>query len=119
ESNTGWVLDSQVNNAVIAVNRLLKAGVPVQRLPAQDGAYFVPAGNREALLAALHGTGVVAAVAGQGASAGGVPMRAPRIALWDRYGGSMVSGWTRLVLENFGFDYEVVYPQQILAGKLR
>ncbi|MNM77741.1 hypothetical protein D3C81_896040 [compost metagenome] len=119
ESNTGWVLDSQVNNAVIAVNRLLKAGVPVQRLPAQDGAYFVPAGNRETLLAALHGTGVVAAVAGQGASAGGAPVRAPRIALWDRYGGSMVSGWTRLVLENFGFDYEVVYPQQILAGKLR
>ncbi|WP_449465955.1 M14 family metallopeptidase [Stenotrophomonas humi] len=119
ESNTGWVLDSQVNNAVIAVNRLLKAGVPVQRLPAQDGAYFVPAGSREALLAALHGTGVVAAMAGQGASAGGVPVRAPRIALWDHYGGSMVSGWTRLVLENFGFDYEVVYPQQILTGKLR
>src|SRR5690606_36759102 len=31
----------------------------------------------------------------------------------------MVSGCTRLVLENFGFDYEVVYPQQILTGKLR
>ena len=119
ESATGWVLDSQVNNAVIAVNRLLKAGVPVQRVPAQDGAYFVPAGNRDALVAALHETGVVAAVAGRGVVIDGVPVRAPRIALWDRYGGSMVSGWTRLVLENFGFDYEVVYPQQILAGKLR
>jgi len=42
----------------------------------------------------------------------------PRIALWDQYGGSMVSGWTRLVLENFGFDYTVVFPQRIMAGHL-
>ncbi|MGH8053228.1 MAG: M14 family metallopeptidase [Stenotrophomonas sp.] len=119
ESNAGWVLDARVNNAVIAVNRLLKAGVSVQRLPAQDGAYFVPAGNRVALMTALHETGVAAVAAGKGVAADAVPVRAPRIALWDRYSGSMVSGWTRLVLENFGFDYEVVYPQQILAGNLR
>ncbi len=119
ESASGWVLDARVNNAVIAVNRLLKAGVPVQRLAAQDGAYYVPAGNRDALVAALHETGVTARAAGEGVALTGVPLHAPRIALWDHYGGSMVSGWTRLVLENFGFDYSVVYPQQILAGKLR
>jgi hypothetical protein len=42
-----------------------------------------------------------------------------RIALWDRYGGSMPSGWTRWLLEQFEFPFEVVFPAQIDAGKLR
>ena len=33
-----------------------------------------------------------------------------RIALYDQYGGSMPSGWTRLEFENFEIPYEVVYP---------
>ncbi len=42
----------------------------------------------------------------------------PRVALWDRYGGSMESGWTRLVLEQYGFDFEVVYPPDLDRGDL-
>ena len=42
-----------------------------------------------------------------------------RIALWDRYGGSMPSGWTRLIFEQFGFEFDVVYPPQFDAGGLR
>lgn len=42
----------------------------------------------------------------------------PRVALWDRYGGSMESGWTRLVLEQFAFDFEVVFPPDLDAGGL-
>lgn len=118
DSAKGWVLDARQNNSFIAVNRLLKAGVAVRRLPAQDGAFLVPAGNQPALVAALKGTGVAARPAAGGEKAG-APLRAPRIALWDHYGGSMVSGWTRLVLENFGFEYEVLHPRQILAGGLR
>ena len=34
----------------------------------------------------------------------------PRIALWDQYGGSMPSGHVRWLLEQFEFDFEVVYP---------
>ena len=29
-----------------------------------------------------------------------------KIGLWDRYGGSMPSGWTRMILEDFEFDFE-------------
>ncbi|MEA5665978.1 M14 metallopeptidase family protein [Stenotrophomonas sp. MH1] len=117
-SSRGWLLDARVNNAFIAVNRLLKAGARVSRVPSRDGAFLVAGLEADALAVALRGTGVAAAVAPADVVAE-APLRAPRIALWDRYGGSMVSGWTRLVLENFGFDYEVVYPQQILAGDLR
>ena len=43
---------------------------------------------------------------------------APRIALWDRYGGSMESGWTRWIMEQFGIPFTVVYPTEINAGNL-
>jgi len=42
----------------------------------------------------------------------------PRIALWDRYGGSMESGWTRWIMDQFGIPYKVVYPQELDAGQL-
>jgi len=42
-----------------------------------------------------------------------------RIGLWDQYGGSMPSGWTRWIFEQFEFPYEVVYPQELNAGELR
>ena len=33
-----------------------------------------------------------------------------RIGLWDQYGGSMPSGWTRWIFEQYEFPFEVVYP---------
>lgn len=43
----------------------------------------------------------------------------PRIALWDRYGGSMPSGWTRWLFEHFGIPYEVVFAPDLDRGHLR
>jgi hypothetical protein len=43
----------------------------------------------------------------------------PRIGLWDQYGGSMPSGWTRWLLEQYEFPFEVVYPQTLDAGNLK
>ncbi len=45
-------------------------------------------------------------------------MKKPRVALWDRYGGSMESGWTRYVLEQFAFDFDVVFPPDLDMGDL-
>ena len=42
-----------------------------------------------------------------------------RIGLWDRYGGSMPSGWTRWLLEQFEFPFRVVYPPELDKGGLR
>jgi hypothetical protein len=41
-----------------------------------------------------------------------------RIGLWDQYGGSMPSGWTRWIFEQYEFPYQVVYPQMLDAGNL-
>jgi hypothetical protein len=51
-----------------------------------------------------------------GASAG---MRAARIALWDQYGGSMESGWTRWILEQFEFPFARVFAPELDAGNLK
>src|SRR5262249_54301258 len=51
-----------------------------------------------------------------GSGASGVSIaRAPRIALWDQYGGSAESGWTRWILEQFEFPFTRVYPQELDA----
>lgn len=42
-----------------------------------------------------------------------------RIGLWDRYGGSMQSGWTRWLLEQYEFPFEVVYPPKLDEGNLK
>jgi len=116
-SRIGWTVAPSANDAFTVVNALLKAGVAVQR----DGAgrFVVPATSaaKQALDAAAARTGI-RPDALRRLPSGLRPVSAPRIALWDQYGGSMVSGWTRLVLENFGFDYTVVFPQRITAGNL-
>jgi len=45
-------------------------------------------------------------------------LRPVRIGLWDRYGGSSSSGWTRWLLERFEFPFEVTYAQTLDAGNL-
>src|SRR5206468_9885010 len=52
------------------------------------------------------------------ATAGSIKLRKLRIGLADQYGGSMPSGWTRFILEQFEFPFEVVYPKVLDAGNL-
>jgi hypothetical protein len=45
-------------------------------------------------------------------------IRPVRVGLWDQYGGSMPSGWTRWLLEQHEFPYERVFAQTLDAGDL-
>lgn len=120
-ASSGYLIDPRANDSFTVVNRVLKAGVPVQRLDGDAGMFHVPstAAALAVLTPAAAETGVAVTASPRRIGQGLHEVRAPRIALWDQYGGSMVSGWTRLVLESFGFDHEVVYPQAINAGGLR
>ena len=42
-----------------------------------------------------------------------------RVGLWDHYGGSMPSGWTRWLFEQYEFPFEVVYPPRMDQGNLK
>jgi len=46
-------------------------------------------------------------------------LKFPRIGLWDRYGGSMPSGWTRWLFEKFEFPFEIVFPRTLDAGDFK
>ncbi len=116
---TAFVFSHDSNQAFRAINRLLKAGERVEWLA--DGRFRV-AGTR-ALRARLVEIATATGVVFEGASAEAAPpgqaLKTMRVALWDRYGGSMPSGWLRLVLEQFEFPYDVIYPPQLDAGQLR
>ena len=55
---------------------------------------------------------------GVGPDAEGTAVRAVRIGLWDQYGGSMESGWTRWILEQFEFPFSRVFAPELDAGNL-
>ncbi len=126
----GFFLSTRVNDAFIAVNRLLAAGAPVFRLKesyAADGVshpagtFFIPrqAATLPLLQKISHDLGVT--FTGTATAPGGAagPVQPVRLGLWDRYGGSMPSGWTRWLLERFEFPFQVVFPPQLDAGGLR
>ncbi|MEP7343345.1 MAG: M14 metallopeptidase family protein [Acidobacteriota bacterium] len=124
-----YVLSHQTNDSFIAINRLLKDGEDVywstQPLKAADqtlppGTIFITAKTATAARLQKIATEF-------GLSFGGMTykpqvemlkLKQPRIALWDRYGGSMPSGWTRWILEQYEFPFTVVFPQTLDAGNL-
>ena len=113
----GWLFSRTQNNSFTLANRLVKDGVAVQFV-ATSGEFFAPASARAALEKSAVGLGVnLRAVHQQLTNLKRFTL--PRIALWDRYGGSMPSGWTRWILEQFEFPFDVIFPAQIDAGKLR
>lgn len=126
----GYVLTAQANDSFRAVNRLLAAGETVSRLTAafesngvkhSAGAFFVARGKdttgRLDAIAKELGTPFVASSDMPGKEA--VALKPARIALWDRYGGSMPSGWTRWLFEQFEFPFTVAYPPDLDKGNLR
>jgi hypothetical protein len=130
EGAVGFFLGTRANDSFRAVNRLLAAGEEVRRLqepftvqgathPA--GMFFVtrrpttlPLLER---LAAELGTRFVGSPVPPGTE--GATLKPVRIGLWDRYGGSMPSGWTRWLLERFEFPFRVVFVPELDRGGLR
>ena len=119
-----FLLRSDSDNAFLAVNRLLKAGVPVARLHAavKDHGLDFPAGTfvvRSAAVAQIAPPlGVV--VAGTDLPlAEAAPLKAPRIGIYNSYMPSMDEGWTRWLLEQFEFPYTRLYDKDVRAGDLR
>jgi hypothetical protein len=117
---TAMALDPVVNDAWRAVNRLLAAGEAVALAPGQNGVQLVvdlKPGTMARLQAIAKDVGV--SFSGLAAKpAASHALRVPRIGLWDQYGGSMESGWTRWILEQFEFEFERVFPPQLDAGGL-
>lgn len=105
-------LDRHQNDSIIALNRLLKSGAAGIRLD-QSTIY---AATNKALSDQIAPLGVT--MTRTDAIATTPTMRGPRIGLWDQYGGSMPSGWTRWILEQFEFPFARVFAPELDAGNL-
>jgi hypothetical protein len=126
----GFLLSHRTNDAAIAVNRLLASGSDVYWLSQEAaiggssypaGTIYVPAASAtpEALQTIATDLGLSFAGVRSTPSGSALKLRPVRIGLWDEYGGSMPSGWTRWLMEQFEFPFEVVYPPTLDAGDLR
>ncbi|WP_405282994.1 M14 family zinc carboxypeptidase [Gaopeijia maritima] len=97
-----FAMSTAISQAYHVANRLMAEGVPVSRT---DAYFLVDAGHAEApaLLSALAeetGVPVTADPSGLGAIE---PMTLSRVGLYQGWAGSMDEGWTRLLLEEYGF----------------
>ena len=128
-SAAGYLVSRAQNDAFIAVNRALKAkgDVHVLRSPLASNGKTFPAGTFYIAatsattsllheLARTHGLSAVGTTARPGADA--KHLHPVRIALWDQYGGSMPSGHTRWLLEQYEFPFDVIYSRTLDAGNL-
>lgn len=118
-----YALDGRLNDAFHAVNLLLDRGVAVQRLEAawqnlRPGDFLV-SGPESVLREAARRTGVDFSPLEKAPPQGARPVRRLRTGIYQRYwGGNMDEGWTRLLLEQFGFPYRTVMDAEIKKGGL-
>jgi hypothetical protein len=106
-------------DTALAMNTLLKQGAKL----AFDGPSHVIASgiSRRQLEAAAadYGLSVTASDTAPRTAAQPIAIRAPRIGMYQPWnGGNMDEGWTRWVLEQYGFGSTPLHNADVIAGKL-
>ncbi|MCH7410160.1 M14 family metallopeptidase [Belliella sp. DSM 111904] len=121
-SKSGYLISSVHNDAFSIVNELLKKGVKVARLTEASagmpaGSFYIPSDGQNVLssFGQQYGLPIVAVSS--------VPqslayIKPSKIALYDNYGGSMPSGWVRWILEQYNFDFQLIFAKEIDQGNL-
>jgi hypothetical protein len=126
----GYLISHRINNSFVLINRLLKAGAEVYWLKKQEtaggwdlgtGAIWVPASAavRAVLERGAKELGVAVHAVAQAPAGEALRLKPIRIGLCDQYGGSITSGWTRWLFEQYEFPFQVVYPPALDAGDLK
>jgi hypothetical protein len=110
-SGPDLLLDPAQNNAFRAINQAWKQGGTVHRIPAAGSAAqkLLVRGMSEAAQKEIVET--LALVAERTTATADVPaLKRPRIGLFRPWGSSMDEGWTRWVLEQYGFEFVSLRP---------
>lgn len=127
--DAGHVVSHATNNSFTLTNRLHKAGVPVFWMKGATtvdgeamapGALWIPAsaGSKAILEDATRSLGLDVHAVATKPDGDAMAIKAPRVGLVDIYGGSMASGHTRWILEQYEFPYTKVFPQELDKGNL-
>ena len=127
-SQVGYLFDGRLNDSFKVLNQLFDQGVEVTRLhemvsvraetfPA--GAFVAAAGSEELLAKIAQDCGVTFYALEGNIETEQSEIQRARIGMYQRYwGGNMDEGWTRLVLEQYGFPYQRLKDEEIKAGNL-
>ncbi len=111
KSKYGYQINGKANDAFTLVNSLLKSGVKVYR--DETSKDFYVDSKAEPKLKAFTATNTLFIKPSSSKPKNIKPIQSLKIGLYDQYGGSMPSGWVRWILEQYGYDYEVFYPQDV------
>ena len=127
-----YLSKNQTTNDFILLNRALREGIPVSvmtngwRAPDDSlapGTLVYSAENRlqkERLHTWIRDLGLTMVQASSKPPKDStIPVRKPRLGLYQPWAASMDEGWTRFVLEQFEFDYGSVHNAEVRAGNLR
>ena len=122
-SNTavGYVFSTKENAAYYAINTLLAMGVEVYKNKDQ---YFVEVNtNNKKLQETIASLSAEKGIIFNGVASKPMNMNdkilPQRIALWDKYGGSMSSGWVRWIFEKYQFPFQLIYAKEIDGTNLK
>ncbi len=120
---TAYRFSTNDNAAYVAVNDLLKAGALVfknkENFTVTVSEKLNDANNFNKLITTLsQEQGIHFTETKINANENLVAVKPMRIGLWDRYGGSMSSGWLRWIFEQYHFPFELTYAKEIDTANL-
>jgi hypothetical protein len=108
----GYTFSTNDNASYIAVNELLNAGESVYKNKEQ---YFVKHSDKinNSITKLSTDYGIVFTSITTPLSDTLKKIQPIRIGLWDKYGGSMSSGWVRWIFEQYHFPFKLIYAKEI------
>jgi len=117
----GYSFSTKENAAYYAINTLLAMGVEVYKNKDQ---YYVAANTaNKKLQETIESLSAEKGIIFNGLTAKPANMNdrimPQRIALWDKYGGSMSSGWVRWIFEKYNFPFQLIFAKEIDASNLK
>jgi hypothetical protein len=120
----GYTLSAKLDAAFLAVNQLQAKNITVSRIDAEapgliKGDFLVTGGSEPDLKTIATSTGVDFTSVASIPSFGTHPLKRLHLGLYQRYyGGNVDEGWTRWLLEHFGYDYNNILDPELKKGDL-
>ena len=122
-SGPALLVDAAQNNAFRAMNAAWSKGGRVHFVPGTAGEDGAAGTSGSYVISNLNRSSVDQLVAdfalrAERGKATGTPLSRPRIGLYRPWNASIDEGWTRWLLERYGFNFSSLYNSDVIAGDL-